>query len=287
MRRSGDLDAGGARGAGGQIVLLAFLVLGSATAQIDSSSVTGRVTSRVSGAPVPLALVKVVEGRAQTLTDSSGRFRLTGLGASTHVIRVQRVGYLPLELEVDLAPGETVVIPAGFLQLDALAVRIDSIVVTAQGTRLAPSLVGQGFYERRRMGAGVFVDRAAIAAGTAATVSDALRGAAGITISVNPNYHRAARAPRRGVFGTVEGSSKMGVDTRKYLITMRGCAEIGVWLDGVLIGGTQEIDVDGLVGLVQVEAVEAFRGPSEIPARFANSLYPCGALVLWTRAGAN
>lgn len=66
---------------------------------------------------------------------------------------------------------------------------------------------------------------------------------------------------------------------------MRGCEDIGVWLDGVLIGGTQEIDVDGLVGLGQIEAIEAFRGPSEIPARFTNSRYACGALVLWTREG--
>lgn len=131
--------------------MLALLTLASAVAQSDSSSIMGQVTSRISGTPVPLAVVEVMGGRAQALTDSGGRFRLAGLAAGTHVIRIRRVGFVPLEVEVDVARGEAMSIPGFLLRLDALAVRVDSVVVTAEGERFVPSLVGQGFYERRRI----------------------------------------------------------------------------------------------------------------------------------------
>lgn len=129
------------------------------------------------------------------------------------------------------------------------------------------------------------MDRTKFTKWNARTVSDALRRLPGVTISLNPNYNRPAQGSRLGALGGVRGRTKMGIDTRKYVIAMRKCQEIGVWLDGVLIGSTQEIDVDGMVSLGEIEAIEAFRGPSEIPARFSNSRFACGALVLWTREG--
>lgn len=251
----------------------------------DSASLAGVVTQRGVGTPVPSALVAVVGGRARTQTDGSGRFRLTGLASGTHVVRIQRVGFAPLEFEIDLAPGEAVMLRPGELLLDAAAVTMDSVVVTATGERFIPSLVAQGFYDRRKMSPGAFLSRAEFTKWHSASFTDALRRMPGVSIVANPNYHRAARPPRLGAMGIIPGRTKMGMDTRRNLIKVRGCETIGVWLDGVSMGTSEEIDVDALISLTEIEAIEVFRGPSEMPARFAASRAVCGAMVIWTRVG--
>lgn len=253
--------------------------------QSDSASLAGVVLQRGTRAPVPMATVSVVGGGARTQTDAAGRFVLTNLAAGTQVIHIRRVGFAPLEFEIDLAAGEAVTLRPGELMLDAAAVTVDSVVITGRGERLEPALMMQGFYERRRVHPGVFLSRAEFTTWHPMIFSDVLRRTPGVSIVANPNYHRQARAPRRGVFGGAQGNTKMGVDTRKNLIKMRGCETIAVWLDGVLLGTAEEIDVDASVGVSEIEGVEVFRGPSEIPARFTGANAACGALVLWTRGG--
>lgn len=257
---------------------------GGAAAQRDAASLTGIVTQRGLGTPIPSAYVYVVGGSASTMTDQSGRFRLNGLAAGTHVVRIQRVGYAPLEFEIDLADGETVDLRPGELLLDAAAITMDSVVVTASGEPLILALAMQGFYERRNMNSGSFLSRAEFTKWHPMSFTDALRRIPGVSITLNPNYHKPARPPRLGLFGTVPGRTKMIVDTRKTLITTRGCETIVIWVDGMVLGTTAEIDIDELVGMNTVEAIEVFRGPSELPARFAATRAACAALVIWTRA---
>ncbi|MEX1183198.1 MAG: hypothetical protein WEF86_08165 [Gemmatimonadota bacterium] len=43
------------------------------------------------------------------------------------------------------------------------------------------------------------------------------------------------------------------------------------------------MSIDDLVRPLDLEAIEVYRGPSEMPAEFARGT--CGAIVLWTRNG--
>jgi hypothetical protein len=242
-----------------------------AVAQADptAGSVRGTVTARGSGAPVSGVLLDVLGRRASAVTDSAGRFRLTGLPGGSHAVRLRRVGFASLEFEIDLAPGEHAEVPAGFLRLQPLAVTLDTVVVTADGNRIAPSLARQGFYERRRIAPGAFAERRELDRWQPPSVTEALRRLPGVTIVHNPNYHRRAL---RG-----------GIDTRRSLVRLRNCTPVSVWLDGLHLGSTDDVDLDAVLSVHEIEAVEVYRGPSETPVRFTALSSQCGAVVLWSR----
>jgi outer membrane receptor for ferrienterochelin and colicin len=42
-------------------------------------------------------------------------------------------------------------------------------------------------------------------------------------------------------------------------------------------------DINSVVDPDQVEAIEVFRGPSEIPAQYNDNNSQCGVILIWTR----
>jgi hypothetical protein len=267
------------------LLVLSCTAVNVAAQRAEFASVAGVVRQRGAGTPIPAALVREMSGAGQTQTDDDGRFQLSGLTAGTHVIRIQRVGYAPLEFEIDLGVGEAVELRSGELLLDAFAVTIDSVVITASGERLLPALVGEGFYERRRLTSGSFMNREQVERRHSQRFTDVLRTIPGVSIVPNSNYMRPARPPRRGAFAAIAGRSKMTIDTRRQLVRMRGCETIALWLDGLYVGSTDEIDIDAFLGVGDIEGIEAYRGASEMPARFMTAGIACGAIVVWTRPG--
>src|SRR5262245_47457227 len=66
---------------------LVFLISGSASAQ-DLVSISGTVTTRADGSPVPDAVVTIVGVDMKTTTDASGRYRLD---VPRHALRAARI----------------------------------------------------------------------------------------------------------------------------------------------------------------------------------------------------
>ena len=248
----------------------------------ELASLSGVVRQRGAGIPIARALVREMGGVALTLTDDAGRFHLSDLAAGTHAFRIQRVGYVPLEFEIDLSAGEAVELQPGELLLNAIAVTIDSVVVVASGERLIPALVDVGFYDRRKLTPGSFMVHDQVVKRHAQYFTDVLRTIPGVSIVPNSNYMRPARPPRRGAAAGVAGRSKMVIDTRKQLVKMRGCETVALWLDGLYVGSADEIDIDGFLNVRDIEAIEAYRGAAEMPARFMTAAIACGAVVVWT-----
>ena len=70
------------------------------------ATVTGQVRDAVTNAPVPGAVVAIVELRRAAQTDSAGIFVIPGLAAGTYRWSIVRLGYVPLEQQMDLRDGD-------------------------------------------------------------------------------------------------------------------------------------------------------------------------------------
>src|SRR5207247_8601309 len=70
----------------------------------DSAVVVGTVYDTLSGAPLRLVSVRVLETGRSVLTDDAGRYRLTGPPGELH-LTVRQLGYEPASLAVTAPPG--------------------------------------------------------------------------------------------------------------------------------------------------------------------------------------
>ncbi len=103
-------------------LLLCLLVLVSAfpAAADDKGTLTGKVTDKRTGHALPFANVAVVGAQKGGLTDSEGRFNISGVPVGTYEVKVQFLGYKP-----DSRPG--VVVAAG--KPTVLEFKLEDIVV--------------------------------------------------------------------------------------------------------------------------------------------------------------
>ncbi len=76
-------------------------------AAAQDGPVTGRVRDVRTGAPVEGALISIPGLRATARTDTSGTFVLQRVPAGTYAWTVTRLGYVPLNQEVELRPGDS------------------------------------------------------------------------------------------------------------------------------------------------------------------------------------
>lgn len=120
---------------------------------------------------------------------------------------------------------------------------------------------------RRRHPAGVFVGRAEIERRDPRRTSDLLRGVAGVT-------------PGRPPAGV--GRPRVRMDRTPFRPGRRAC-RVRYFVDGVPMPGDGGFRVDDLAP-GEVEAVEVYRGVSEVPPRFQRREDRCGTVVIWTRA---
>jgi iron complex outermembrane receptor protein len=68
-----------------------------------TGAIVGRVLSADTAEPVVGAFISIDEARPVAQSDTAGRFRIDGVAAGTHTLRVHRVGYLTVARSVDVA----------------------------------------------------------------------------------------------------------------------------------------------------------------------------------------
>jgi TonB-linked SusC/RagA family outer membrane protein len=99
-------------------------------ASAQGGTITGRVTDRSTGAPVPDAQIVVVGTQRGTRTDVEGQYRLTNAPSGTQRVRALRLGYEASVATVNVpATGE---VTADFTLTGTIA-RLDEVIVAATG----------------------------------------------------------------------------------------------------------------------------------------------------------
>lgn len=243
-------------------VLLALSALcGSAGAQ----TITGLIVDDATGAPLPGALIVLVEGGLteglETVADDSGAFRIEAPGAGEYVLLASLIGYAEIRSEpVVVEIGENVIVE---VRLAIEAVPLEPLVVRSRAMRGGAQLAG--FYARlargRRSGLGHFISREEVERMNPMETSDLLRMAPGVRVT-----------PGRAGRGAA--------------IRMSGGCTPAIYVDGMQVnryplGGTS---VDDIVAGFTVEGVEVYRG-AMAQVQGYHDPGGCGLVLVWTRRG--
>ncbi len=150
------------------------------------------------------------------------------------------------------------------LPADSAVVRLEPLDVRVG----PPSRRGKmtGFHRRRSRGAGEFITRRDIERRDPMRLSDMVHVRAGV--------------------GTVpygDGSGRRHVRmTRAALQEDTDRCRVQYWIDGVPFRGVNRFELDEL-SPADVQGIEIYRGPSEIPPRFNRRGSSCGVVAVWTR----
>jgi hypothetical protein len=212
------------------------------------------VCESLKGSPVRGVRVDVVGRHLMDVTDGHGRVRIRHVPPGTQLVRVQRIGYETQSLTLELEPGDTLRLD---LTLSATAIVLDTVTATREGQTRA--LARMGFYERKRMGLGHFVTRAEL--------------------------DRMPNEPTHSVFRRISGVDVVAVGSAWIVVSTRGP------ISPTGIGCAARLFVDGIpwrddldqVAHEDIEGIEVYASPSEIPAQYGGANSACGVVLIWTR----
>ena len=220
------------------------------------TGISGRVVD-TAGKPIFGAAISAISTNNGTVSDSAGRFRVQNLQPGLVFVRVRKIGYLseyfPLQTEAGRIATLTVK-----LRPASNAPSLARVEVRADARRDSRMV---GFYERMRLGNGIFVEREELLRRNASNISEVLRGRNGVNIIRDSNNNPV-------VFGRN--------------LTGAGYCAMGVLIDGVFVS-TTGMSIDQLANTQDVRAIEVYKTGPAVPAEFQRRETDCGAVVIWTR----
>lgn len=244
-------------------VLLAVMLAGTtAAAQAPGDIIVFGAVRNAAGVAISGAEVWIDGAGARAVSNDSGEFRLDGAPSGRVKVMVRRIGFRPDSRKVSVSPGDTRQVK---FVLDGMLEELDAVVVTARtSSRL------QEFWARRMVGIGVFITREEIARRHPARSADLFRQVLGIRVITGSNGESTRLVTGRQAVSGLRGNSAAS-----------GGCQMQYYVDGMFMTpGTFTVDE---VSPDMIEAIEVFRGPSEIPARFRQRETGCGLVVIWTR----
>lgn len=247
--------------------------------------VRGVLYNDVTGLPVrgTVMLVDPATDAAvmHAVTDTLGQFALK-IGDGTYRLAAVTAGYTSvLSAPIPLQDGEAMTL--------RVPIRQDGdpehhIAVTEHvrpepsrvRTMQARTALAQGNFEgRKAVGTGLHYDRANFARTSASTLGAFLQSVPGLQV-VDPNSTASMQMSRNLGMG--------GLSMRGPAVTT---CHVGWFVDGhrIDLPGRSDPLTDGLgsMQMETIEAVEVFRGISEMPPEFAAPDLRCGAIAVWTR----
>jgi hypothetical protein len=238
------------------LLIALVVVVPTARAQKGSAFMFGSVVNRATQGPIIGARITHVGDGRVVASDSLGYYRFHDLAAGLVRFTVRAPGYPVATFTVALTNGERM---ERDIELDSLQLPADSAQALPEVTVEAASPLGRRYadFERRRsQGRGQYLTRADIDNTGANTLQDAVRYLRGVNLDCSGTQCniRMARAPMRCL--------------PEYIVDER---------------------VDNMFGptvpVRDIEALEVYTGPSEVPGEFAGSNAGCGVIVIWTRSG--
>jgi hypothetical protein len=244
----------------------------------------GTVVADSTGRALEGVEVAVPAFNLTTRTDARGQFRLSDVPVGTHEVTARRVGYQALTASLAFAANDEEdrrVVLRPLTVLDSVEVRATRI---DNGMRV--------FEENRRIGLGHFLTRAdlakvelhrigAIMATVPGTGIIAGRYLLSSRFTISPTA--AAECDRPGNAGGVSYMYKPTLAEKRRGVLCRCYAQ--VYLDGVLMNPGQPTSPFDLNELqtVQLEGIEYYASPAQVPVQYARLNSPCGVLVLHSR----
>ena len=211
--------------------------------------------------------------------DSLGQFTMQ-VSRGTYQIAAVRPGYNSmLSAPIPLGDGERLTVKVPIAQTGDPQHRIGVIEHVRPQTGPRPDARNaelQGFYSRKTTGEGLHYDRTALEKANVRTLGEFLESVPGLRV-IDPASTASMNMMRTNAGALT--SSAAGISA----------CHVGWFVDGhrMDLPGRNDPITDGLgaMSLDIIEAIEVFRGLSEMPSEFAEPDLRCGAIAIWTRRG--
>jgi hypothetical protein len=204
------------------------------------------------GKPLEGAQVYLVGAAVGARADSRGAFHLSGLPSGTQTVEVRQLSYAPKRYTVDLSPSREGRLTA---VMDAKAQVLGTVTVEGKQTSDIP-----GFDARAKRGLGTFLNHDEIEKRQSVLTTDLFRTIPGLTVGFDgTNY----------VVQSARGS---------------GC-QVQWYLDGSPFDNSDN-SLDQMIRPDDIEAVEVYKSPSEVPVQFQGQNGSCGTILVWTKRSA-
>lgn len=244
---------------------LALLVVALSLPAAEGASaqtLAGRLLDASTDRPVALARVRLLARDstpvALTVSDPDGWFAVTAPGAGGYLVTALSAFYLPrIDGPLQLGAGDTLRVE---LRIEPRPVPLDPVIARARKQR--KFLADAGFYKRKGAGFGSFVTREDFERRDPQFLSDVVTDLPRARITIGPDGRRDIIF---GAFGA------------------RGFCHPRVYMDGIIVamGGSDRAEIDDLVSPKEVEAMEVYRSPAEVPIRYGGPASACGVIVIW------
>jgi hypothetical protein len=251
---------------------------------VARASLSGTVLTDSTQRPIADAEVAILDLGLATTTSKTGLFHLEDIPAGNHRLRIRKIGYGMLDTLLEFSPGKST---RRSIYLSPVVV-LDSVKVT--GRMRDPGM--EDFWENRRIGLGHFYTREQIAAFDDRHVADFLAQTPGMLIARGTaeqawvqGHGRASVPPFMVNPEDATAGAKNGCYAMVYLDDML-VFDPGRKRDPSLkemrASAPPLFDVNS-ISPSQIEAIEFYSGPGQIPARYMKLDTPCGVLVIHTR----
>ena len=230
----------------------------SAGAQKGEGRLVGLIVDKANGLPVGNAELLHMGDSRSTSSDSTGAYRFDGLPSGIVKFVVRAKGFPATSLVVALARGESMV---RRIELDSSQVGRASSAQTLNRVRIEalPSLGPRyaDFERRRATGQGHYITSDEIEKGNFTSLQETVRGVRGVSVDCGGGlgcFIRMVRAPMQC--------------PPEYVV---------------------DDHVDNFFGpnvaVRDIQAVEVYTGPSDVPGEYAGRNAGCGVIVIWTKSG--
>ena len=248
------------------------IVRGNLLALTPAAQVNGITTDLDSNNPLADTWLYLLSEFGDTLvmsrSDDSGKFVLTAPAPGSYYVATRRDGYTPgVRGPFELRTGHAVDVE---FPLRSIGVTLEPTTVTGEAP--VPTLTAAGFYERQRQGRGVFLDRSAIERRAGAReLGDVLRAIPGVTVDFNGliRFRGISTGPASRCGAPLVFVDGIAVNRRE---AASGVPDPSQW--------QRSIDP------VDIEAIELYRSPAEVPAQYnTGAMAACGVILIWVRQG--
>ena len=233
------------------------------------------------GNPLEAAEVQLRPSGLQAKTAADGRFTIAKIPAGDYLVFVRAVGYQPVQADAEFRGTDTLTVT---FELEHSVQVLESLHVEAPATHVGSKLATVGFDDRRKASlGGRFLTREDLVKREHSPLSNVLRMVSGMNLVRRRSECGDGFAP----------ANSRGV-ARRWLpwmtcnggFAMPPVCYMTIYLDGVRIWawGQSEIpDIDQVIAVNEVEGIEVYNGPAELPMQFQATGSACGAVLLWSR----
>jgi hypothetical protein len=264
------LSAPGYRDATGNFAIMnhgsfvtALTPLGGAEAPARGRLI-GVVTDVETQRPLEGVRVRVADVFLDGLTGEDGRFSFASVPPGRHAVDFSSLGYA--------SRVDTIVVAAGSTSDARVAMALDPVEmepISVVVERRDLGLEARGFYERRRLTTGEFIDREAIESQKPMVVTDLFSRINGAQLRMANPLDPLSRA----------------------IILTRSRGDLGgpcypsVFVDGtrVHVGGDTPAMLNQIVNPDHVAGIEIYKGGASMPMEYGGPHAACGVIVIWTR----